>query len=217
MRRAAVRAVVFDLGGVVVDWNPRHLYRKLIDDPAEVEHFLDEVDFTAWNLEQDRGRPFTEGVRLLSARFPHRAELIAAYHERWEESVPGVIQGTLELMEELRAAGLPLHALTNWAAETYELAERRFAFDRWFEQIVVSGREGVCKPEPAIFQLLLQRIGVAAPACLFIDDSPANVAGAAALGFQVHRFTGPQALRDELRERGLLDHSGNGTVLERRV
>jgi 2-haloacid dehalogenase len=199
----AVEALVFDLGGVVVDWNPRHLYRQLFADEADMEHFLDEVDFAGWNLEQDRGRPYDEGVRLLSARFPHRAELIAAYHERWEESVPDVIHGTVELLDELRAAGYPLYALTNWSAEKFELAERRFPFGEWFREVVVSGREGVCKPEPEIYRLLLERAGRRAEECVFVDDSEVNVRAAERLGFHALLFRSAAALRVELRAAGV--------------
>jgi 2-haloacid dehalogenase len=201
-------AVIFDLGGVVVDWNPRHLYRKLFDDAEEMERFLEEIDFHAWNLEQDRGRPYREGVRILSERFPHRADLIAAYHERWEESVPGAIEGTLRIVEELRARRVPLHALTNWSAEKFDIAARRFDFSGWFEEIVVSGREGVCKPEPEIYQLLLRRTRLRAKDCLFIDDSPVNVMGAAELGFRTLLFTRPERLRADLERLGILPAVG---------
>lgn len=197
------RAIVFDLGGVVVDWNPRNLYRRLIDDPREVERFLDEIGFHEWNLEQDRGRSFEEGVRVLSSRFPHRAQLIRAYHERWDESISGPIPGTLEIIEELRAAGYPLHALTNWSAEKFGAALERFPFRAWFGTVVVSGEEGVCKPEPALFEILLERVGRRAEECVFIDDALVNVRAAAALGFQAIHFVSPVELRRELGRLGI--------------
>ncbi len=210
--RARIDAVVFDLGGVVVDWNPRHLYRKFFDDAGAMERFLEEIDFTGWNIEQDRGRPYEEGVRLLSDRFPQHRALISAYDERWEESIPGVIEGTIAILEELRVAGVPLHALTNWSAEKFEIALQRFPFEHWFDEVVVSGREGVCKPEPAIYRLLLERTGLGAERCLFIDDSPANTDGAASLGFHTHLFTSPAGLRSEMERRRLLDSRGSGTA-----
>lgn len=198
-----IRAIVFDLGGVVVDWNPRNLYRKLVEDAEEIEYFLEEVGFFEWNLEQDRGRPYAEGVRALSERFPHRASLIAAYHERWEESIDGPIEGTMEVIHELRAAGYPLAALTNWSAEKFALVAERYDFARWFDPIVVSGLEGICKPDPAIYELLLRRAGWSAEECVFIDDSAVNVAAAAELGFEAILFESPARLREELARRGV--------------
>jgi len=203
-RTSQVTDCVFDLGGVVVDWNPRHLYRKLFADAAAMEHFLEEIGFAEWNMEQDRGRSYAEGVRLLAEQFPHHAAMIAAYDHRWEESIPGPIHGTLEILDQLRAAGYPLHALTNWSAEKFAIAERRFPFDEWFDQIVVSGREGICKPEPAIFEKLLERTGRTAGDCLFVDDSAANVHAAEELGFRGLLFESPDQLHDELLRLGIL-------------
>jgi len=199
-----IRDCIFDLGGVVVDWNPRNLYRKMFQDEAAMEAFLEEIGFGEWNMEQDRGRSFQEGVRLLSSRYPHHAELIAAYDQRWEESIPGPIVGTLELLQELRGAGYALHALTNWSAEKFTVAERRFDFATWFDQVVVSGREGICKPDPAIFHILLDRIGRSATDCLFVDDSEANVRAAERLGLTAILFLSPEQLSDELRQLGIL-------------
>jgi 2-haloacid dehalogenase len=197
------RAVVFDLGGVVVDWNPRHLYRKLFADCQQMEDFLTEVDFFAWNLEQDRGRPFAEGVRTLTERFPHRAPLISAYQERWDESINGPIEGTLDVIHDLGAAGYSLHALTNWSVETFGQAERRFGFSAIFEQVVVSGYERICKPDPRIYRILLERTGLEPRECVFVDDSPVNVQAAADLGIQALHFTSPRRLRHDLREAGI--------------
>ena len=197
-------AIVFDFGGVLMDWNPRHLYRKLIDDPEEMERFFEEIGLDAWNLEQDRGRPFSEGVAILSRQFPHRAELIAAFHERWEETVTGPIEPSVEILRELKELGYPLYGLSNWSAETFGLVRPRHSFFDWFDLIVLSGEERVVKPEPAIFEILLQRTGRTAGECLFIDDSAVNIAGAEAVGLQTIRFESPEALRAELVERGVL-------------
>jgi 2-haloacid dehalogenase len=205
---ARPRAFVFDLGGVVVDWNPRNLYRKLFARPDAMERFLEEIGFAEWNLEQDRGRPFAEGVEVLSRRFPHHGELIAAYHERWVESISGPIAGTVDILRELRRAGHPLAALTNWSAEKFELVSGTYGFLDWFDPLVVSGREGICKPDPRIYGLLLQRAGWAAEGCIFIDDSPVNVAAATELGFQAILFESPERLRDELGRRGVLPPGG---------
>ena len=200
----AVKAAVFDLGGVLIDWDPRYLYRKLLADEAAVEEFLATVCTPEWNAEQDRGRPFAEGVAELVERHPAHAAAIAAFHERWPEMLGGDIPGAVELLAELRATGLPLYALTNWSAETFVLARERFEFLDWFDGLLVSGEERIIKPDPAIFRLLLDRFGLDPGAALYVDDSPANVAAAAALGLDAVRFTGPEQLRRDLAARRLL-------------
>jgi 2-haloacid dehalogenase len=203
----ATKAVVFDLGGVLIEWDPRHLYRKLLADEAAVEEFLATVCTPEWNAEQDRGRPFAEGVAELVERHPEHAAAIAAYHERWPEMVAGDIPGTVEVLAELRAAGVPLYALTNWSAETFAITRGRFEFLEWFDGLLVSGEERVTKPDPAIFQLLLDRFGLDPTATVFVDDSEANVAAARRLGFDAIRFTGHEELRRELVARRLLPRS----------
>jgi 2-haloacid dehalogenase len=203
----ATKAVVFDLGGVLIDWDPRHLYRKLLADEAAVEEFLATVCTPEWNAELDRGRPFAEGVAQLVERHPEHAAAIAAYHERWPEMVAGDIPGTVEVLAELRAAGVPLYALTNWSAETFAITRGRFEFLEWFDGLLVSGEERVTKPDPAIFQLLLDRFGLDPTATVFVDDSAANVAAARRLGFDAIRFTGHEELRRELVARRLLPRS----------
>ena len=203
----ATKAVVFDLGGVLIDWDPRYLYRKLLADEAAVEEFLATVCTPEWNAEQDRGRPFAEGVAELVERHPVHAAAITAYHERWTEMLGGDIGGTVELLAELRAAGVPLYALTNWSAETFGIARERFEFLSWFDGVLVSGEERMIKPDPAIFRLLLDRFGLDPQATFYVDDSPANVAAASELGFDAVRFTGPERLRRDLETRGLLARS----------
>jgi 2-haloacid dehalogenase len=203
----ATKAVVFDLGGVLIDWDPRHLYRKLLADEAAVEEFLATVCTPEWNAELDRGRPFAEGVAELVERHPEQAANIAAYHERWPEMVAGDIPGTVEVLAELRAAGVPLYALTNWSAETFAITRGRFEFLEWFDGLLVSGEERVTKPDPAIFRLLLDRFGLDPAATVFVDDAEANVAAARRLGIDAIRFTGPEDLRRELVARRLLARS----------
>ena len=203
----ATKAVVFDLGGVLIDWDPRHLYRKLLADEAAVEEFLATVCTPEWNAELDRGRPFAEGVAELVERHPEHAAAIAAYHERWPEMVAGDIPGTVEVLAELRAAGVPLYALTNWSAETFAITRGRFEFLEWFDGLLVSGEERVTKPDPAIFQLLLDRFGLDPTATVFVDDSEANVTAARRLGFDAIGFTGHEELRRELVARRLLPRS----------
>lgn len=199
-----VDTVVFDLGGVLIDWDPRHLYRRLFTDESAMEEFLATVCTPAWNAEQDRGRPFAEAVADLSARHPEHADLIAAYHERWEEMLAGAIPGSVALLEELRDADVRLLALTNWSGETFPVARERYGFLDWFDGIVVSGHERAVKPDTELFARLCRRFDVEPARALFIDDSPANVEAAARLGFRVLRFTSPEGLRADLADLGLV-------------
>jgi 2-haloacid dehalogenase len=196
--------IVFDLGGVLIDWNPRHLYRKLIEQEAAMERFLDEVCHQAWNEEQDRGRTFAEAIEEAALRHPDQRALIEAYHLRWDEMLAGPIEDSVLILEELARAGCELHALTNWSAETFPIARARYPFLARFGTILVSGEERLIKPDARIFQLLLERIAHPAQACIYIDDSPRNVAAAQALGFDAIHFTAPSALGAALAERGLL-------------
>ena len=197
--------VVFDIGQVLIEWDPRHLYRELFDGYEDLmEDFLDNVCTPAWNLEQDRGRPWDEAVALLTAEFPDCRELIRAYHERWEEMVPGPVAGTPEILTELKQRGTPLYSITNFSSDKLALTRQRFDFLTLFDGVIVSGDERLVKPDPAIFQLLLDRYGLRAADCFFIDDSPANVEAARALGMTAHRFSGASSLRAELEELGLL-------------
>ena len=200
----STKAVVFDLGGVLIDWDPRYLYRKLLADEAAVEEFLATVCTPEWNAELDRGRPFAEGVAELVERHPEHAAAIAAYHERWPEMLAGDLPGTVEVLAELRAAGVPLYALTNWSAETFAITRGRFEWLDWFDGLLVSGEERMTKPDPAFFRLLLDRFGLDPGATVFVDDSEANVAAARELGIDAVRFTGPDQLRRELSARRIL-------------
>lgn len=191
-------AIIFDLGGVLIDWNPRYLYRKLFADEAAMEHFFAEVGLSEWNAQQDAGRPFAEAVALLSEQYPHHAALIHAFWERWPEMMGGAVEGTVEIMSELRANGHRLFALSNWSAETYPHAAARFEFLQWFDYVALSGRLKICKPQPEIFAHLQAHIGQPAGECLFIDDSPGNVAAARQCGWQALHFTAPETLRADL-------------------
>jgi 2-haloacid dehalogenase len=199
-----VSAVVFDLGGVLIDWDPRYLYRSLFDDEAEMEEFLATVTTPEWNRAQDAGRPWAEAVEELAQRHPERRQLIAAYWERWHETLGDAIGPTVEVLDELRRSGVRLFALTNWSGETFPVARPRYPFLEWFEGIVVSGDERLIKPDPRIFNLLVERYGLDPATTLFIDDHPANVEAAAALGFQAVPFVGADTLRKDLRRHGLL-------------
>ena len=196
--------VVFDIGNVLVHWEPRALYRKIFATEAEVDWFIANVCNSAWNLEQDRGRSFAAAVREATARFPEHAEAIAAYDLRWHETVLGPIDGTVEILEDLRQRGTPLYAITNFNQDKFRETLERFAFLGVFRDIVVSGDERILKPDPAIYRLLLDRNGLAASSCVFIDDSGKNVRGAEAVGMKAIHFTTPDALRTELAGMGLL-------------
>ena len=197
--------MVFDLGGVLIDWDPRHLYRKLFaGDEAAMEQFLATVCTHEWNRRQDAGRSFAEGARLLKAEHPDKAELIDAYGSRFDEMIAGPIAGSVEILAELRDRGTPLYGLTNWSAETYPAALDRFAFLRWFRGILVSGEVGVIKPDPRIFALLIERFAVEPQRTVYIDDVEANVAAARPFGIHAIHFTTPAKLREELVGLGLL-------------
>ncbi len=197
--------VVFDIGHVLIEWDPRNLYREIFEGYEDLmEHFLDNVCTPAWNLEQDRGRPWEEAVALLTAEHPDCAELIRAYHERWEEMVPGPVAGTPDILLELKKRKTPLYSITNFSADKLALTRRRFDFLNVFDGVVVSGEERLVKPDPAIFRLLLDRYGLAASDCFFIDDNAANVEAARDVGMVAHQFTGAEQLRRALEGVGLL-------------
>ena len=199
-------AVVFDLGGVLIDWDPRYLYRGLFDgDEAAMETFLAEVTSPEWNQQQDAGRPWSEAVESLAREHPEKLELIAAFWERWTETLGEAIGPTVHILDELRRAGVRLFALSNWSAETFPLARPRYPFLEWFEGIVISGEVRLVKPDARIFRHLLERYGLDAGSTVFIDDSEANVGAARELGMTAIRFEDAQGLRRELVELGLLD------------
>lgn len=200
-----IRAVIFDLGGVLIDWDPRYLYRRLFPgDEAAMERFLADVVTQEWNAEQDSGRSWRDAVEQLTAVHPQHAALIAAYSERWTEMLRGSIEGTVEVLRALRESGVPLYALTNWSSEKFPTALERFDFLGWFEGIVVSGHERIRKPNATIFYRLLDRYGLIPESTLFIDDMEANVKAARAIGLSAIRYEGPERLWDELRTLGLL-------------
>ena len=200
-----VGTVIFDLGGVLIDWNPRYLYRRLFGGDTEaMETFLGEVCTPEWNARQDAGRPWAQAVAELSARHPEARGLIAAYDERWEEMLGGPIQGTVELLGDLRAAGVPLYALSNWSAGKYAIARTRYPFLGWFRDVVISGEVGVIKPDPSIFRLLLERHRLDPASAVYVDDSDPNVSVAEQLGMIAIRFRGPEPLRADLARLGLL-------------
>lgn len=197
-------AIVFDFGGVLLDWNPYYLYRKLFDgDDQAIARFLEHIHFDTWNREQDAGRPFTAAVELLCRQYPEYCELIRAYDARWAESISGPIQSSVEVLRDLKAAGHPLYALSNWSVEKYNLVRGQYDFLNWFETIIISGEVKLVKPDVRIYQLLLEKIQRLPGECLLIDDAPANIAAARQLGFNTIHFQSGEQLRRELCEWGV--------------
>ena len=202
-RRRSV--AIFDLGGVLVHWDPRFLYRKLFDgDDAAMEHFLANVCTTEWNERQDAGRSFAEAMQELLPRHVDKIELIEAFGKRFDEMVPGAIDGSVEVLAELKRHRVPLYAITNWSSETFPALRKRFEFLSWFHAIVVSGEEGVMKPDPRIFRVLFERHAVVPASAVFIDDVADNAAAAEALGVHGIHFRSPDQLRRELIAVGIL-------------
>jgi 2-haloacid dehalogenase len=201
-----IKAIIFDLGGVLLRWSPLGLYQKHFPQlsEAEIKTFLSTVDFTNWNIEQDKGRSFAEGVAALSEQFPHYAPLIRAYDEHWLDCLAGPIHGSVLLLERLKADGMPVYGLTNFANEKFVLTREIHPFLKKFDDVIVSSEVKLVKPDPAIYHLTLARIGYAAQECAFIDDHLPNVEAARALGFAAIHFQSPQQLEAALQGLGLL-------------
>ena len=201
--------VVFDLGGVLIDWNPRYLYRKLFaGDDAAMEHFLANICTSSWNAQQDAGRSFAEGCASLRLEHPGHAELIDAWFQRHEEMLAGPISGTVGILAELRERGVALYALSNWSAETFPTAWKRFEFLQWFQGILLSGTVRLIKPDPRIFKLFFETFSINPAHSVYIDDLGRNAEIATTLGMHGIVFSDPTALRTELVKVGLLDPVG---------
>lgn len=200
----APRAVVFDVGRVLFDWNLRYLFEKLIDDPEQLDWFLAHVLTEEWHFQSDAGRPLAEMVPEMQARHPDHAHLLEAYRGRFNETIDRPIEGTHALVRRLHAAGVPLYALTNFGAEFFAGFRPTAPIFELFDDIVVSGEECVAKPDPRIYEICERRFGHPPHALLFVDDNPANVAAARERGWQVHLFDGPEKLEGELGRLGLL-------------
>jgi 2-haloacid dehalogenase len=198
-----VDTVLFDVGGVLLDWDRRHLYRKLIADEAEMTRFLSEVCTVAWNEAQDGGRGLLEATTSLCAEFPHHRALIEAFYSRFGEMLSGEVPGMLDIVAALRARGVPLYGLSNASAETFHHCTA-YPIVGDLKGIVVSGAEKVMKPNRRIFQIAIDRFGLVPERTLFVDDVAKNVAGAEAAGFKGHHFTGAAGLRSTLTALGLL-------------
>jgi HAD superfamily hydrolase (TIGR01509 family) len=195
--------VVFDVGNVLLRWDPRHLYRRLIPDEGRMHWFMQNVCTSAWNLEQDRGRPWADAVALLVAQHPEWEQEIRAYDERWHETVAGVIEDSVAVLADLKAQGEKVYAITNFSREKWAESVIRFPFLGTFDGVIVSAHENLIKPDPAIYQTLFERYELSPGDCIFVDDSEKNIKGARAVGMQAVHFVEPIDLRTELRGLGV--------------
>jgi 2-haloacid dehalogenase len=200
-----ITTIVFDLGGVLIDWNPEYLYRKIFSDEKEMKNFLDTICTPDWNEEQDAGRTLDEATEILVKQHPKFEEQIRAYYSRWPEMLNGEISDAVDVLRELKESGkFKLYALSNWSAETFPIAERMFSFLEWFDEIMVSGKEKMRKPFTEFYDLLLKRYNLNKEQIIFIDDNIRNVEAAEKLGIESLLFTNGYQLKKELRDRKVL-------------
>jgi 2-haloacid dehalogenase len=204
MRPAHIGAVVFDVGGVLIDWNPRYLYRKLIPDEAAMERFLSEICTLEWHVQHDLGASYDETIPALVAEHPEWADEIRAWHERFGEMYGGCFDGTVALLEGLHARRVRLVAATNWGAESWLRIKAQYPFLDLFEGALVSGEVGLAKPDPAFFALLVESFDLVPAATLYVEDNAVNLRAAAESGFVAHLFESAEKLAEELVGRGLL-------------
>ena len=198
-----IDTIVFDIGNVLIPWEPKWLFREFLEDDAAIEHFIEDSDFHAWNALQDAGRPFAEGVAAHRAEFPHYHHLIQAYARRWEETLGEPNYGMVELITHFKRHGYRVLALTNWSDETFPRACEIYPFLREFEGVVVSGQEKLLKPQREIYELLCQRYVVEPKHAVFIDDSARNVEAARDFGLHAVQYTGVTNTRQALGALGL--------------
>ena len=198
-----IKNIVFDFGGVLVDWNPRYLYDKYFGDEQQSQWFLDNICLYSWNLQMDGGKPFAEGVAELQAEHPEWAEAIGIYHTRWVEMMGGEVEGTADVLRRLKAKGYGIYGLTNWSAETFPLIRDTYPVFGEFDGIVVSGEEHLLKPNAAIYHCLLERYNLQPEESIFIDDNADNVAAAKAVGMESVRFADAATLVQQLAEYGI--------------
>lgn len=192
------KAIVFDVGEVLIDWNPRYLYRKIFDDEREMEHFLEKICTFEWNIRQDAGYPWDAAIEEKVKEFPDYEQQIRMYKERWLEMVSGGVQGSVDTLYRLKEAGWLLYAITNYNHETFELSKEKWPFLKEFDGAVVSGEEKICKPDPKIYQILLERYQLKGQECIFIDDRAENIKAAEEQGMTGILFESPAQMRDDL-------------------
>jgi 2-haloacid dehalogenase len=202
--KPTIKNIIFDLGGVLIDWNPRYLYKKIFSNDAEMEYFLTHVCNDEWNVTQDAGRSLAEGTKILCAKFPDKAHLIKLFYDRWHEMLGGEIPESVAIFNRLKNNKMNLYALTNWSHETFAYARGHFKFLHDFLDIVVSGEEKIIKPDQRIYEILLQRNNLIAEECVFVDDRMVNVEPAKKLGMTVIQFISPAQLEQQLKNLDLL-------------
>lgn len=196
---SAITTFIFDFGNVFVKWDIHALYNRFFPNPQAVDSFLEEIRFHEWNAHQDAGRPFKDGIAILSEKYPHYADLIQAYDTHWEDSITDMYHGTVEILRRLKGEGWPIYLLSNFSAEKFPLMRERYEFLNLFDDMIISGEHKLIKPDPAIFQLTLERINRTANECLFIDDSLANIETARNMGFHTIHFQSPEQLERDLK------------------
>ena len=200
-----INTIIFDLGAVLIDWNPRYMYRSIFSDQDEMERFLAGITTSDWNEEQDAGRPLQEGTELLVSQFPEHEQNIRAFYGRWDEMLGESFSDTVEIFRQLKEGGkYRIYALTNWSAETFPVALGRFEFLKWFDGIVVSGAEKMRKPTPEFYHILLDRYQVKPEDALFIDDNYRNILAAEKIGIECIHFDSAGQLEEELKRRNIL-------------
>jgi 2-haloacid dehalogenase len=199
----AISAVVFDLGGVLIDWDPRHLYRQLFSDPDEMEDFLARVCTLDWHRAHDLGADIAASCEQLAARHPAHRDMIMTWAQRGEEMAAGQFDQVVRVLAEVKAAGIPCYALSNMEPEAFLIRLGRFSFMSWFDGYVISGQEGVAKPDPRIFRILLERYCLDPEETVFTDDSSLNIEAALALRINAVQYTGAQQLRHDFRALGI--------------
>jgi 2-haloacid dehalogenase len=197
------KTIIFDLGGVLIDWNPRYLYSQMFPDQDEMDFFLKAVCSLEWNAQMDGDKSFSDGISELIPLHPEYADQIQAYFSRWEEMVGGIFSDTVQILSELKDTGYPLAALSNWSSETFPIVNARYEFLDWFDPLIVSGQVGLVKPDPQIFDLLLCSVDRDPGDCIYIDDMEENCKAASEIGFSDILYTSSKQLRRELISQGI--------------
>ncbi len=200
-----INTIIFDLGAVLIDWNPKYVFTTVFEEEEKMNWFFENICTSEWNEKQDAGRSIKEATEELIALYPEYENQVRAYYDRWEEMLRGPIDDTVEILRQLKESGrYKLYALTNWSAETFPVALQRYDFLKWFDGIVMSGEERTRKPYAEIYHTLLSRFSVNADEAIFIDDSLRNIKGAEAVGIRGIHFQSPEQLRQALEEEGIM-------------
>lgn len=199
-----INTIIFDLGGVLIDWNPKYLYRKIFRSEIAVDYFLNNITTPHWNEQQDGGRSLEEATKFLINEYPEYSTEIEAFYGRWEEAMlGGAIEGSVEVLKSfIDNPDYKVYALTNWSAETFPYARKKFSFLKWFDGILVSGEENMKKPDPAIYELILSRYDINKDEVLFIDDSLKNVEAAVKTGIKSIHYKNATVLKERLKDMG---------------